>query len=166
MEIIVTYNSQEQKMDIQVCQLLFLQPKTNLSPNLSHQNVPQGNPWALGQKYHKKGSWGHGTAVLVEARSVQVNLAKAEKGRSTSRMVVRLEARPVLACWNWALLNNLEARPCLIFLHRIFIFLASTNSKSCSRSFHPLIMLQNPVFCSKTQSFIYLFLKLNNKQLK
>ena len=60
----------------------------------------------------------------------------------------------------WHFLNSLEAwphhcqaRPCLIFLHKIFIFLSSINSKSCSRSFYPLIMLQNPFFCSKTQSF-------------
>ena len=55
---------------------------------------------------------------------------------------------PSLKDWRHGLCHHRHGL-CMICLHKIFIFLASISSKS-------------PFFCPKTQSFIYLFLKLNN----
>ena len=137
-------------------------PEANLSPKKTHKHYIARKPWAFRSEKYKIQQLGtmarpcsalHGPCMSSEQNN------KKGDGRRTRPCACR--HTPCLSLWNLHVCTTMgaqsgscQARSCLIFLHRIFIFLASISSKSCSRSFLSIIMLQNPFFCSKTRSFI------------
>jgi len=139
--------------------------KANLSPKKRHKNYIVSNSWAFRSKKQQKiivGTW-HSRAKLGTDRACHSG-QKQQKGVNGRARSCLWRHGPCQASWSSKARLNKGARPglcqalpCLIFLHRIFIFFASINPESCSRSFLSLTMLQNPFFSSKTQSFTIFF---------